>query len=185
MNVTLKIEHPSLALLQCVHDFEALDRRIRRLPFLEPANRADQLFQLAMIRLDHIVQVFHLAVLGFGRQLAFLLQLVNRRAIGVFPSPARSAKPSDRLSNDQQACHARSSSLQDRAVADPVPAVPADSPQHDFARMMPTFENVQLFSPRSMSELILPDQRDVCNRAGRKMASERQSIAVGSVCRAG
>lgn len=64
-----------LPLSQGSHNLEPLDGCIRYLHRFEPTNRPYQLLQLAMIGLDNIVEIFHLAVDGVLRALSFLLQL--------------------------------------------------------------------------------------------------------------
>lgn len=49
---------------------------------LMTSNRADQLLQLAVVRLDDIIQVLDLAMLCFLWAFAFPLQLGNRRRVG-------------------------------------------------------------------------------------------------------
>lgn len=56
------IEHGGLPLAQRPHHLEALDRGIGRLHRLEPTPRTDELLELAVIRLDDVVQVFDLAM---------------------------------------------------------------------------------------------------------------------------
>ena len=51
-----------LTLAQRSHHLEALDRGVSGLQRLEPAHRADELLELAMVGLDDIVEVLHLPV---------------------------------------------------------------------------------------------------------------------------
>ncbi len=55
----------------CVGLFQAFD----------PTNRFDELLELAVITLDHIVQIFHLMVFRPVRQLTLFLRLPDRYAI--------------------------------------------------------------------------------------------------------
>ena len=64
------------------HDLEPLDGRIGGLHRLETADRTDQLFQLAVISFDDVVEIFRLSMLGLGRTFAFVFQLSDRRAVG-------------------------------------------------------------------------------------------------------
>ncbi len=64
----------ALALPERPHDLEALDRGVGGSQRLEPERGPDQALELAMIRLDDVVEVAHLAVLGGLRQEPLLLQ---------------------------------------------------------------------------------------------------------------
>ena len=64
-----------LPLSQGSHNLEPFDGCIRSFHRFEPTNRPYQLLQLAMIGLDNIVEILHLAVHGVLRALTFLLQL--------------------------------------------------------------------------------------------------------------
>src|SRR3546814_6801544 len=48
---------------------------------LEATYRLDQHLQLAVVGLEHVVQIFHLPVLGFRRQFAFAFQLSDCCAV--------------------------------------------------------------------------------------------------------
>jgi len=81
-DVARDIEGPGLALAQCVHDLEALDRRVGRLQCLEATDGADQQLQLAMVGLEHVVQIFDLPMDGVLGACTLLLQFSNRRRVG-------------------------------------------------------------------------------------------------------
>src|SRR3546814_17918283 len=78
--------HTSCALVTGVQTcarpiFEALDRGVGRWHRLEATYRLDQHLQLAVVGLEHVVQIFHLPVLGFRRQFAFAFQLSDCCAV--------------------------------------------------------------------------------------------------------
>lgn len=76
------LEDGRLTFAKGVHDLESLDRRIRRLQSLESTHWLDQLFQLAVISFDHVVEMFDLPMQRLLRQLAFLLEVRDRRTKG-------------------------------------------------------------------------------------------------------
>ena len=53
-------ERPSLTLAQRPHHLETLDGGVGRLQRLESADRPDQQLELAVVGLDHVVEVLHL-----------------------------------------------------------------------------------------------------------------------------
>src|SRR3546814_6440995 len=63
------------------YDPEARDRGVGRWHRLEATYRLDQHLQLAVVGLEHVVQIFHLPVLGFRRQFAFAFQLSDCCAV--------------------------------------------------------------------------------------------------------
>src|SRR3984957_14243639 len=81
-DIAREVERSGLAFAQRTHDLEALDRGIGRLQSLEATDRADQLLQLAMVRLDHVVQVLGLSMDGVLRAFTLLLQLGKSRSVG-------------------------------------------------------------------------------------------------------
>jgi hypothetical protein len=67
---------------------KAVDRRISRIHRFETAHRAAHLFELSMVGLDDVVEIFALSLLRVRRALAFSLQIsesggVGRRLVGV------------------------------------------------------------------------------------------------------
>ena len=73
---------PACPLAQSTHHFKSFDGRIGRLQGFEPAHWPDQLFQLAVIDLNDVVQIFDLAMLSVLWAFALRLQLGNGHAIG-------------------------------------------------------------------------------------------------------
>jgi hypothetical protein len=61
--------HARLALAQGAHDLEALDRGVGCRHRFETTHGLDQQFELAMVGLEHVVQVFYLPVFGFQGEL--------------------------------------------------------------------------------------------------------------------
>ena len=76
------VKRSGLALAQRVHHLEAPDCGVGRLQRLEATDGADQLLQLTMVGLDHVVQVLGLSMDGVLRAFTLLLQLGERRGIG-------------------------------------------------------------------------------------------------------
>lgn len=67
-----------LAFSQGAHHLETLDRGISGFQWFESANGLDELFELAVISLDHIVQIFDLSVIwnrSYHRLISFRTQL--------------------------------------------------------------------------------------------------------------
>jgi hypothetical protein len=71
-DATAILEERGLAFAQGVHDLEALDRGVGGLHGFEATHRLDQLFQLAVIGLDDVVEIFDLPVNHLLGQLALL-----------------------------------------------------------------------------------------------------------------
>jgi hypothetical protein len=72
---------PGLALAQGAHDLEALDRGVGCRHRFETTHGLDQQFELAMVGLEHVVQVFYLPVFGFQGELPFSFQLGDCDAV--------------------------------------------------------------------------------------------------------
>ena len=81
-DVIREVENASLPLAQSTHDLKALDCRVVGFQRFETTHKPDQLFQLAVIGLDFIVQILELAMLGVRRAFALRFQLRNNSAIG-------------------------------------------------------------------------------------------------------
>jgi hypothetical protein len=60
---------PGLPFAQGAHDLEALDRGVGCRHRFETTHGLDQQFELAMVGLEHVVQVFYLPVFGFQGEL--------------------------------------------------------------------------------------------------------------------
>ena len=76
-----QIERPPLAFSQSAPHLKPLDRCIGCFHRLEPAHRFDQLLQLAVIRLDDVVEILDLSVFDVLRALAFLFQFTDRLGV--------------------------------------------------------------------------------------------------------
>jgi len=72
-----QIEGTSLAFSQSAHHLKSFDGCVGRFHRLEPAHWFDQLFQLAVISLNDVVEIFDLAVFDILWALAFLFQLAG------------------------------------------------------------------------------------------------------------
>ena len=73
-DITGQVEAAGLTFAQGMHHFEAFDRGVGRSHRLEPAHRADQLFELAVVGLHDVVEIFDLTMLHVARALVFGLQ---------------------------------------------------------------------------------------------------------------
>lgn len=76
-----QIERPPLAFSQSAHHLKSLDRCIGSFHRLEPTDWFDQLFQLAVIRIDDIVEILDLVMFDVLRALAFLFQFTDRLGV--------------------------------------------------------------------------------------------------------
>ena len=79
--IASQIERPPLAFSQSVHHLKSLDRCIGSFHRLEPTDWFNQLFQLAVIRLDDVVEILDLAMFDVLRPLAFLFQFTDRLGV--------------------------------------------------------------------------------------------------------
>jgi len=76
-----QVEGQGLPFSQGAHDLKSLDRGIGRFHRLKPAHRFDQLFQIAVVGFDDVVEILDLPVLNILWALTFLLQFPDRLSI--------------------------------------------------------------------------------------------------------
>ena len=79
--IACQVKCPTLAFSQSAHDLKSLDSCIGRLHRFKAAHGFDQLFQLAVIRLNNVAQILDLSVLNILWALALFLQFANGLAV--------------------------------------------------------------------------------------------------------